>query len=220
MTVPRDVWERLIEGAAVANTAAGDAIYRAGEMARPIALLSGTVRVFMFTTGGRQVTLRFAGPGELIGLVAYLTGSDTSEAHAVTNVTAATLSVEHIHEIGRREPEILWALARDAATSALDALKRVADATTEPLTVRVAQHLLDLATAGPDGSIVAPVSHQVLAEATGTAREVVTRTLRGFRTQGLVETRKGRIVITDPARLTRVATRTTHQEGSAETDIS
>jgi|SRR6202023_1437367 len=217
MTVPRDVWERLIEGAAVANTAPGDVIYRVGELPRPIGVFSGTVRVFMFNTAGRQVTLRFAGPGELIGLVAYLTGNDTSEAHAVTNVSAAILSVEHIQEIGREDPEILWALARDAASSALGALKRVADATTEPLTVRVAQHLLDLATAAPDGSIVAPVSHQVLAEATGTAREVVTRTLRGFRSQGLVDTRKGRIVITDPARLTRVATRTGQEEASPET---
>jgi len=32
MTVPDDIWERLIEGAAVTNTAAGDAIYRAGEL--------------------------------------------------------------------------------------------------------------------------------------------------------------------------------------------
>ncbi|HWW10344.1 MAG TPA: Crp/Fnr family transcriptional regulator [Candidatus Acidoferrales bacterium] len=220
MTVPRDIWERLIEGAAVTNTAAGDAIYRAGEVPRPTAVLSGTVRVFLFTTAGRQVTIRFAGPGELIGLAGYLTSNETSEAHAVTDVRAAILSVDHIHEMGRDEPEILWALARDAATSAVDALKRMADATTEPLTVRVAQHLLDLATAAPDGSIVAPVSHQVLAEATGTAREVVTRTLRGFRTQGLVETRKGRIVITDPARLTRVATRSAHQQGPLETDIS
>jgi len=220
MTVPRDIWERLIEGAAVTNTAAGDAIYRAGEVPWPTAVLSGTVRVFLFTTAGRQVTIRFAGPGELIGLAGYLTSNETSEAHAVTDVRAAILSVDHIHEMGRDEPEILWALARDAATSAVDALKRMADATTEPLTVRVAQHLLDLATAAPDGSIVAPVSHQVLAEATGTAREVVTRTLRGFRTQGLVETRKGRIVITDPARLTRVATRSAHQQGALETDIS
>ena len=212
MTLPRDIWEKLIAGAAVINAAPGDVVYRVGELPRPIALLSGTVRVFMFTTAGRQVTMRFAGPGELIGLVAHLTGIDTSEAHAVTNVSAAILSVEHIHEIGREDPEILWALARDAASSAVGALKRVADATTEPLTVRVAQHLLDLATAAPDGSIVAPVSHQVLAEATGTAREVVTRTLRGFRNQGLVDTRKGRIVITDPARLTRVATRAAQEE--------
>ena len=220
MTVPPDIWEKLIEGAAVASAAPGDTIYRAGETPRPIALLSGTVRVFMFNAAGRQVTLRLAGPGELIGLVVYLTGSDAWGAHAVTEVSAATLSVEHIQEIGSRQPEILWALARDAALRAVDALRRVADATTEPLTVRVAQHLLDLATTQPDGNIVAPISHQVLAEATGTAREVVTRTLRGFRTQGLVDTRKGRIVIKDPARLMRVAARAGQREDPPETETS
>jgi CRP/FNR family transcriptional regulator len=49
--------------------------------------------------------------------------------------------------------------------------------------------------------IVVPVTQQELADAVGTAREVVVRVLRELRRDGVVRTERGYIVILDPARL-------------------
>jgi CRP/FNR family transcriptional regulator, cyclic AMP receptor protein len=66
----------------------------------------------------------------------------------------------------------------------------------------VARHLLDLAAQhqrGPD--LVAHVSQQELADAVGTVREVVVRTLRELRQEGLLETGRAGIRILAPERL-------------------
>jgi CRP/FNR family transcriptional regulator, cyclic AMP receptor protein len=67
---------------------------------------------------------------------------------------------------------------------------------------RIARHLLDLASdqRGPH-LLVAAISQQDLADAVGTAREVVVRILRDLRAQGVVETRREGILIRDPERL-------------------
>ena len=58
---------------------------------------------------------------------------------------------------------------------------------------RVARHLLDLASERQRGSgLVAPISQQHLADAVGTVREVVVRTLRELRRDGPAGDRQGR----------------------------
>jgi CRP/FNR family transcriptional regulator len=71
---------------------------------------------------------------------------------------------------------------------------------------RVARHLLDLAagTRRADRLIVR-TSQRELADAVGSVREVVVRTLRDLRERGIVRTERGIIVIVDPERLARVA---------------
>jgi len=203
--IPRDIWEQLLEGATMVDEAPGDAIYVIGHAPQPVAILSGIVRVSTRTPAGRQVTVDYARAGDLIGLVPSLSGSRTWEARAMTAVRAALLPLAHLEALARRRPDAAWAIARDTAVWAAVAIGRVADEAAEPTTVRVARHLLDLALAEPDGEVFAHVSHQALADAVGTAREVVTRTLTTFRTHHLVDTLQGRIVIVDPERLNRVA---------------
>ena len=74
----------------------------------------------------------------------------------------------------------------------------------------MARHLLDLASERvPEpaseqrsgSELVVKVSQRELAEAVGTAREVVVRVLRELRQDGVVRTGRDQIVIADPARL-------------------
>jgi CRP/FNR family transcriptional regulator len=48
---------------------------------------------------------------------------------------------------------------------------------------------------------VVHATQQELADAVGTVREVVTRTLRGLREEGKVETRRDEIILLDPVAL-------------------
>jgi CRP/FNR family transcriptional regulator len=66
----------------------------------------------------------------------------------------------------------------------------------------VARHLLDLASGQHDADALrVPISQQELADAVGTVREVVVRVLRELRDEGVVETGRAGIVISDPVRL-------------------
>jgi CRP/FNR family transcriptional regulator len=71
---------------------------------------------------------------------------------------------------------------------------------------RVARQLLDLASMHPsDGDpeeLAVRITQQELADAAGTVREVVVRTLRQLRDAGAVRTERDRIVLLDPAQLT------------------
>ena len=58
--------------------------------------------------------------------------------------------------------------------------------------------VLDLSVPATDGTTVAPVTHRQLAEAAGTAREVVTRTLGDLMDMGLLTTGPGHIALLDP----------------------
>jgi CRP/FNR family transcriptional regulator, cyclic AMP receptor protein len=67
---------------------------------------------------------------------------------------------------------------------------------------RLSRQLLDLATARQrDAQLVAEVSQQELADAVGTAREVVARTLHDLRAAGLIQTSRRGIVLLDPDRI-------------------
>jgi CRP/FNR family transcriptional regulator len=71
---------------------------------------------------------------------------------------------------------------------------------------RVARQLLDLASTEPgidaNGELAVRITQQNLADAVGTVREVVVRTLRQLRDDGVVRTERDRIVLVDPAGLT------------------
>src|SRR6266511_2293016 len=71
---------------------------------------------------------------------------------------------------------------------------------------RIARHLLDLASERQRGSeLVAAISQQDLADAVGTVREVVVRSLRELRHEGMLQTGRGGVAITAPERLLDVA---------------
>lgn len=82
--------------------------------------------------------------------------------------------------------------------------KALSVATFGNIQIRVMRHLLELAVRDPDSErLVAAVTQQGLADAVGSAREVVARALAAMRKRGLVDTTKGEIVLLDPLRVAR-----------------
>jgi CRP-like cAMP-binding protein len=199
------VWEELLADAPVAHATAGTVIFRTGGSPRLAAITSGLVRVFTWGPGGRQVPLRYARPGDLIGLGALLSGSEMLSAEAVADTTLAMVSLDRLHALASGNPELAWTIAKQLAIWSAAAVATLLGAGFEQMTVRVAQHLVDLAVPTPDGNAVACVTHRALADAVGTVREVVTRVLGEFREQGIVCTRPGRVIVLEPSRLAGIA---------------
>ena len=68
---------------------------------------------------------------------------------------------------------------------------------------RLAQFLLE--ESALDGTASLKITHEKIANHMGTAREVVTRMLRYFQSEGMVKLTRGTVVITDPARLKQLS---------------
>jgi CRP/FNR family cyclic AMP-dependent transcriptional regulator len=198
------VWSELLASAAVADVAARAQIPRGGAPRRIAALLSGVARVFVWAEPRRQVTVEYAGSGQIIGLAGVISGRDDMGAEAVTPCRVALVSVEHVRSTLARHPEAAWPLIEWAAGRSIDLMLNVVHGVHGRVRSRVARHLLDLSILATDGTTVAPVTHRQLAEAAGTAREVVTRTLGDLMHMGLVTTGPGHIALLDPEALARL----------------
>ena len=210
------LWDDLVANAVSANVAAGKPAFT-GSRGRLGAVLTGRIRVFTWATSGRQVTIRYAQPGDLIGLTPLLSGDDRWGSEAVVDSRVAIISLEHLRDLSIQHPALSWAIAEDASMLSADAVHTIVGAAYEPMPVRLASHLLELAVQTADGQTVVRATHKRLAEAVGTAREVVTRVLKRFRESGIIELAPGSIVILDPEELEAVGTSNRQLLGAAST---
>jgi CRP/FNR family transcriptional regulator len=195
----------LLRGAQLRKAVAGRTLHRAGDRERHVELVvQGLIRVHASAPDGRTLTIRYCRPGGLMGILSLY-----SEPFLMPATTQAVVDSELLGI----DPDLVRRLAdrdvRVAKALLLELTERVAALTAEiggsafsTVRQRVARHLLDLATQRQQGSeLTAQVSQQELADAVGTVREVVVRTLRELRHEGVLETRRGGIGVLAPQRL-------------------
>jgi CRP/FNR family transcriptional regulator len=201
---PRHLWQALIAEATRVDVPPCTALCEPEHEASAFAILDGIVRGFAVTPVGRQLTVRYARAGDLVGLAPALAGVGELCNETVTAAVVAPLPSHRLRALALREPGFGWSLAVELASMTAGAVRKHLIVQGGSTLSQVAIHLLEWMDS-PDEPAVARVSHQQLAEATGTAREVVTRALANLRDAGIVETRRGSVIVLDAAALARVA---------------
>lgn len=200
--LPTTAVERLVAGAVRLDLPAGATVYRDADEPRSGLVLAGLVRVFMTSPQGRQVTVCYARPGDVLGVAASVGGPVTVSAQAVLDSSLAMLSVHTLETLAHADARVAWWVAEEVTRQLYGTLDELAGNAFLSVRQRVARHLLDLAIERQEGrQLSARVSQQDLANATASVREVVTRVLRQLRDEGIVETSRDEIVLVDPARL-------------------
>jgi len=196
----------LTASAIVLDVPAGSVVYRNEEAPRLGLILDGLVRVFLTSPEGRQLTVRYARSGDVLGVPTAIGGPVGVSVQALTDTAVLVLDIKAVRSIAKRDPEVAWALAEEVTRRLYEVLEAFSGNVFGSVRQRVARHLLDLAADRQQGALlIANVSHQALADAAGTAREVVARTLTDLRRAGLVETARNGIVVLDPDGLGAVA---------------
>jgi CRP-like cAMP-binding protein len=171
-------------------------------------LLEGRVKITGTTRDGREVVVRFAGPGEVLGELAVLDAKPrASSIEAIDPVEALAISAADFHALLHANPGIAVALLRTLAHRFRGAdAARIEFAASQTLG-RVAARLLELVESygerAEDGAVVItlPLSQEDLAGWTGSSREAVARALATLRDLGLVITERRRITVRDPEAL-------------------
>jgi len=120
---------------------------------------------------------------------------------AMTTASVAALQVDALRSMLASDPQVARACAEELTRQLYLALHDLSEQAFLSVRQRLARHLLNLAVPGSGTLLVVHARQQDLADAVGSVREVVTRTLRGLRAEGLVDTSRDEIVLLDPVAL-------------------
>lgn len=167
------------------------------------AIVEGSVRIVLTGSSGSEAVVGMRGPGELVGEMAALDELPRSASmQAKGPIVAYTLSSEQFARFLEAHPEASYRLLTTMAKR-LRELVQMHAMRAESLTARIAWTLLSMME--EVGSSELRLTQQELAEWTGATREATARILTDFRKDGAVETRRGRIIIREPALLATVS---------------
>lgn len=203
--VRSDVLEQLLEGAVQTVIPAGSVVHWEGEATTHLELVvSGALRVLVTSPDGRTLTIRYCRRGALLGAMSLFSPGFAMPATVEALVEARVLRTDPaaVRRLAG-QPDVAHALLLELSERAKGFLHEIPGNAFGSVRQRVVRHLLDLASDSGtnDGRLVARVSQQDLADAAGTAREVVVRVLRELREEGLVSTGREEIVLTAVDRL-------------------
>jgi CRP/FNR family transcriptional regulator, cyclic AMP receptor protein len=211
--LPGDVLDELMAGASRVQIPAGSVTHWEGEPAPFLELvISGVVRIFVAALDGRTMTIRYCRSGALIGAASLFPTEYAMPAptQALVDVELLRMSPTIARRAAERDVRVAISLLGEVSERVLTFVWEISGSAFATVRQRVARHLLDLASERlPEpaskhrsgSELVVRVSQRELAEAVGTAREVVVRVLRELRQDGVVRTGRDQIVIADPARL-------------------
>lgn len=200
-TVVRDELRRL----ALHQVPAGTVLFRPGDEPRGfIVLLTGRIHVYLTGRNGRELLLYRVEPGEsclqttlgLLGESVYQ-GEGVAETALAGYVIPPGLFLRLMSSSEGFRGFVFRAFA-NRLSDALFVLEQVAFVRVEE---RLARALLEAA--GENG--LARVTHQQLAVAIGSAREVVSRRLEALASSGLIALERGEIRIMDGEGLRRLS---------------
>jgi CRP-like cAMP-binding protein len=219
---PEHVRQALLAEARESIVEADQVFYRGARHAETAILaliVDGLARTFIETHDGRRVTIRYAFPGDVVGAPAVvmaglgddnslqrwrLFGGHSVHGEALRDTLILKLPLDRFLRFAQSEVSVAFPLAVSLAYRIVEAEQILADGLFTSVRARVARHLMDLAV-WRDGSLVVIERHQEIAEAIGSVREVVSRTLVGLRQEGVVERRGNETVLVDPSALHAIA---------------
>jgi CRP/FNR family transcriptional regulator len=204
--MPAQLRQSLLRDALTVDVPAGATVYDEDSEPRCGLVLAGLIRVYMTSQDGRQITVRYARPGDLLGIAAAIGGPAPTSVQIMTDARLLLLNTQTLRQLGRVAPEVGWLLAEEVTRRLYECLGALAGTTFGSLRERLSRHLLDLAaTRQRGGSLMVAVTQQDLADAVGSVRPVVARILRDFRVEGLITTSSDGIVILQPEALQAAA---------------
>lgn len=193
-------------------------LFRRGELlysqAQPVKALfilkTGRVRVFRVTEDGKALTMAILEPGAVFGEM-VLVGQRMydSYAEAIEDAMVCQLGVDDVERFLLSDPRIAVRISRLLGERVAELEGRLSDLALRPLPARVASTLLGMAQ-WPSSSRFgrAPtirLTHEQIAGLLGATREATSKILSEFASRGLIRQGRGRITLTDPARLRAIA---------------
>jgi CRP/FNR family cyclic AMP-dependent transcriptional regulator len=199
-----DVLERLAAMCVSRRLVAGEVLLQKGDSAEALyGVRRGTIRIETGTEGGDRLVLNVLGPGDLLGEIALLDGQPrTADAIVGEPCELFMLRRNDFLSFIEREPSIAIRLIELLCVRIRWMSERIEEIALLPLQARMARRLAGLS---QDFGTELHLTQSELSEFVGATRESVSRQLQEWRRAGILELRRGRIVILDDERLRAAA---------------
>jgi CRP/FNR family cyclic AMP-dependent transcriptional regulator len=180
-------------------------------------VVSGTVRVKIQSVSGREVLLREINAGEFFGELAAIDNQARSAGIlAITDVTVARMPASVFRNTVHAHSDVCDQLLGLVAGQIRMLANRVHEFTSLDVRHRIYAELLRLSrpeSGKADRAIISPPPvHAEIAARVSTRREAVARELKALERAGLIERRRGAIVLADPDRLRKLIDQAVEQD--------
>jgi CRP/FNR family transcriptional regulator, cyclic AMP receptor protein len=170
----------------------------------------GQVKLSISSGGGKTLILRIAKPGEILGLMATLSGMPYEvTAETLHPCQVAFLRPDDFSRFIAKHPEAYQGVVKQFSSlysGACEQLRTVGLSASAP--EKLARLLLEWSAESKDGNpttqIKMPLTHEEIAAFIGTTRETVTRTLSEFKTRNLVALQGSTLSISNRPALTAI----------------
>lgn len=173
-------------------------------------ILSGVVRITVFSAAGKEVTFRDLGPGEMFGELAAIDGRPRSaNAIAKTKAQVGRVSAAQFWDLLREFADVNAAILTYLCGLVRDLSERVYQFSTHAVSSRIHGEILRLAMrtrpSGNEAEIAPAPTHAEIASRVNTHREAVTREISRLANAGVVDRSPGRLIVRDIAALESLA---------------
>jgi len=205
--MPQASREQVLLNSTRIRYAAGTIAFQPDDPDRADILEEGFARLYLTSSGGRQTTIRYVHPGELMGGLLVMGAAFDGSVQMIVDSTVVHLDLLTVRRRVAVDPAVGSALAADLAQRYSHCVRTIALHAFGSIVQRVAYDLLDRAcrTQLSAGHLEAAASQQEIADGIASARSVVARSLTVIRAQRLVDTAPRRVRIIDPAGLEALA---------------
>jgi len=175
----------------------GDALY---------VVLRGQVKVVLVGEEGREVILSILKAGDFFGEMALIDDQPRS-AHVIATEESHLLVLrrEDFRQCLEESPRIALGLLQAMSRRLRRADDKIGGLVLLDVNGRVARLLLEMADEHDGQHIPRKVTHHTIAQMIGSSRETVSRTMREFADQGLVEVSRQSIALKDRSRLEQLS---------------
>ncbi len=156
---------------------------------------SGQVKTFRATESGTEQLIRILGAGDFLGETALLVTLEASDyAVAIEPSEVCSIGQAEIHELLREYPDVALEMLRLVAERLHVAEEQLSSMSGLSVAERLAQHLLELATAAGTTSFRLASTKKDLAAYLGTTAETLSRRLGTMQDHQLIRLGPGRAV--------------------------
>src|SRR5215468_11296071 len=169
-----------------------------------IGVVSGSVKISVTSTDGRDIVLNIIRPGEVFGEIALLDGrARTANATAMSDCELIVIERREFIPFLRSEPDVTLKLMEILCSRLRRTSEQVQDVTFLNLSTRLAKTLIRLAEKAKEsdrGGRVT-ITQREISQIVGRSRESTNKRLRAWQKSGWIRLQRGRVTVLKPEKL-------------------
>lgn len=190
---------RVVRAATVTK---GEILYHAGEKAKSLYIVhQGLVKIYRLAESGKEQVIRLLHPGDFTGeLALFQEKVHDSYAEAMTETNICTIHQDDLQHLLLKYPTISLKILSEFAQRLDHSERQTTRFATETVEARIATFLIECSDKNHSDrpKVFLPMRRKDIASFLGTTPETISRTLRRFEDEGLIEQNgHGEIIIAD-----------------------